>query len=69
MRGEQWLLSTLTSARLLILSYNILLHKVRKYGLDEWTVRCIKKWLKGRAQRVMISGVESSWRPLVSGFP
>lgn len=37
MRGEQWLLSTFTSGRLLTLSYNILLDKLRKCGLDEWT--------------------------------
>jgi len=43
-------------------SHNILLGKLRKCGLDEWTVRWIEKWLSGRAQSVVINGTESSWR-------
>jgi len=48
-------------------SHNILIGKFRKCGLDEWTVRWIENWLNGRAQRVVISGAESSWRPVTSG--
>jgi len=44
-------------------SHNILIDKLRKCGVDEWTVRWIENWLNGRAQRVVISGAESSCRP------
>ncbi|GAB0205341.1 mitochondrial enolase superfamily member 1 [Grus japonensis] len=47
-------------------SHNILTSELRKCGLDEWTVRWVEKWLNGRAQRVVISGAESSWRPVAS---
>ncbi|GAB0181321.1 mitochondrial enolase superfamily member 1 [Grus japonensis] len=50
-------------------SHNILIGKLRKCGLDEWTVRWIENWLNGRAQRVVISGAESSWRPVASDVP
>jgi len=48
-------------------SRNILPGKLRKGGLDEWSVKSIEKWLNGRAQRVVISGTESSQRPVTSG--
>jgi len=45
------------------------LGKLRKYGLDEWSVRWIENWLNGRTQRVVISGAEPSWRRVTSGVP
>jgi len=50
-------------------SHDILLGKLRKCGLDEWSVRWIENWLNGRTQRVVISGAESGWRLVTSGVP
>jgi len=52
-----------------IVSHNILLGKLRKCGLDEWSVKWIENWLNGRTQRVVISSAESSGRPVTSGVP
>jgi len=50
-------------------SHNILLGKLRKCGLDEWSVRWTENWLNGRTQSVVTSGTESSWRPVTSVVP
>lgn len=41
-------------------SHNILVMKLRKWGIGEWTVRWTENWLTGRAQRVVISRTESN---------
>ncbi|CAM4661454.1 unnamed protein product [Lepidochelys olivacea] len=48
-------------------SHSILVSKLKKYGLDEWTVRWIESWLDCEAQRVVINGSMSSWQPVSSG--
>lgn len=50
-------------------SHDVLLAKLRKRGIDEWTVRWVETWLTGRAQRVVIGGAESGCSPVTSGVP
>ena len=52
-------------------SHDILITKLRKCGIDKWTVRWVENWLTGRAQRVVIGGAESGWRLwlVTSGVP
>ncbi|PKU40556.1 rna-directed dna polymerase from mobile element jockey- hypothetical protein [Limosa lapponica baueri] len=41
-------------------SHNTLIGKLRKCGVDEWTVRWIENWLSGRTQRAVISSTEAA---------
>jgi len=42
-------------------SYSILLQKLAVRGLDRYTVGWVRNWLEGRAHRVLVNGVKSSW--------
>ncbi|CAM5174769.1 unnamed protein product [Natator depressus] len=50
-------------------SHSILASKLKKYGLDEWTIRWIESWLDRWAQRVVINGSMSSWQLVSSRVP
>lgn len=44
-----------------------LIERILKYGLHEQRVSCTEDWPNGLAQKVMISGMKSSWRLVIRG--
>ncbi|CAM4644994.1 unnamed protein product [Caretta caretta] len=66
MRGKQWMCYSDFSKAFGMVSHSILASKLKKYGLDEWTIRWIESWLDCQ---VVINGSMSSWQPVLSGVP
>ncbi|CAM4652513.1 unnamed protein product, partial [Caretta caretta] len=52
-----------------MVSHSILASKLKKYGLNEWTIIWRESWLDHWAQWVVINGSMSSWQPVSSRVP
>ena len=50
-------------------SHSTLLENLVAHGLDRCTLRWVKHWLDGRAQRVVVNGAKSSWWLVTGGVP
>ena len=45
---------------------SILVEKLAAHGLDGCMLCWVKHWLDGRAQRLVVNGIKSSWWPVMS---
>ncbi|KAJ7420701.1 hypothetical protein WISP_47391 [Willisornis vidua] len=50
-------------------SHNMLLEKLAAHSLDRGTLCWVRSWWDGRAQRVLVNGVVSSWCTVTSDVP
>ena len=50
-------------------NHNLLIHKLRYYGIDGKTTRWIQNWLEDRQQTVVLDGVSSEAVSVDSGVP
>ena len=65
--GLSYALSTENKSQILLI--NLLLAKMKVYGVHDSAIKLIQSYLSGRFQRVKCNGKESDWLPLRCGVP
>ena len=65
--GLSYALSTENKSQILLI--NLLLAKMKAYGVHDSAIQLIQSYLSGRFQRVECNGKVSDWLPLRCGVP
>jgi hypothetical protein len=49
--------------------HNLLLAKLRGYGVNDGAIKFLQSYMTDRKQRVKVNGVFSDWSPVICGVP